>query len=68
MARPIDRQSAKELVEQITTQHGYLSTETFQQIPDLDVRRKVEEAFLRKDILIGSSVITYGYHVFRKTL
>jgi hypothetical protein len=58
MARPIDSQSAKELVQQITKQHGYLSMEKFQQIPDLDLCREFEEAFLQKDVLIGSSVIT----------
>lgn len=58
MARPIDSQSAKKLVQQITKQHGYLSMEKFQRIPDLDLRREFEEAFLQKDVLIGSSVIT----------
>lgn len=58
MSRPINRQSAKELVQQITKQHGYLSIEKFQRIDDLDLRREFEEAFLQKDVLIGSSVIT----------
>ncbi|KAL5345654.1 hypothetical protein ACLOAV_009408 [Pseudogymnoascus australis] len=64
MARPIDRQSAKELVQQITKQHGYLSIEEFQQIPNLDLRRKFEEAYLQKDVLIGSSVITLANNLY----
>ncbi|KFY37775.1 hypothetical protein V494_04632 [Pseudogymnoascus sp. VKM F-4513 (FW-928)] len=65
MARPIDRDSAKELVEEITDQHGYLSTEAFQEeIPNPDARRRFEKAFRRKDNLIGSSVITLARNLY----
>ena len=50
--------SARELVESIAKDHGYLGEDVLSQIPD-DARRRVEEALLKKDEMIGSSVITY---------
>jgi hypothetical protein len=55
---PEDRQSAKELVEKIAKDHGYVPEEELQTIEPA-LRRKIEEAFLKKDEMIGSSVITY---------
>ena len=57
MAIPRDRQSAKELVQQIAKDHGYLGEEKLQRI-EPDLRREIEEAFLKKDLMIGSTVIT----------
>jgi hypothetical protein len=54
------RAGARRLVENIAQEHGYLSEDDLSQLPD-DVRRKVNEAMLKKDEIIGSSVITYGY-------
>jgi hypothetical protein len=61
MAVKLDYRSARNLVEQIARDHGYLSEEKLQRMgPDLaDLRRDIEEAFLKKDLLIGSIVITY---------
>lgn len=59
MSVPQDRQSARELVEFITTEHGYLGAEELAEITNPDLRRKIETAFLKKDLMIGSSVITY---------
>ncbi len=58
MAVPDTRRSAKALVLQIAQDHGYISEEEMQQV-NPDFRRKLEEAFLKKDLMIGSSVITY---------
>ena len=58
MAIPQDRQSAKDLVETITEEHGYLSEEQLRGIPP-DKLRLIQNAFLKKDHMIGSSVITY---------
>lgn len=52
------RGRARELVEEITSSHGFLEESTLAKM-EPDVRRKVEEAMLRKDEMIGSSVITY---------
>lgn len=52
------RDRARQLVEEITRSHGFLD-ETILSTMESGVRRKVEEAMLRKDEMIGSSVITY---------
>lgn len=52
------RAGARKLVEDIAQEHGYLSEDVLSQLPD-DVRRKVDEAMLKKDEMIGSSVMTY---------
>ena len=49
---------ARELVESIAKDHGYLGEDVLSQMSD-DVRRQVEEALLKKDEMIGSSVMTY---------
>lgn len=64
MATPNNRKSARQLVKQIAKDHGYISPERFQQLEASgpEFRREMEEAFLKKDLLIGSTVITYGGH------
>lgn len=57
MAVPVTRQRAKELVQQIAKDHGYLGEEKLRTI-EPELRREIEEAFLKKDQMIGSSVIT----------
>lgn len=57
MAVPNTRQRAKELVQQIAKNHGYLGEEKLRSI-EPELRREIEEAFLKKDQMIGSSVIT----------
>lgn len=57
MAVPNTRQRAKELVQQIAKNHGYLGEEKLRAI-EPELRREIEEAFLKKDEMIGSSVIT----------
>ena len=52
------RDRARELVKEITRGHGFLDESTYARM-NPDVRREVEEAMLRKDEMIGSSVITY---------
>jgi hypothetical protein len=52
------RTRARELVESIAKDHGYLGEDVLSQMSD-DVRRQVEEALLKKDEMIGSSVMTY---------
>lgn len=57
MASPKSRKRAKALVQQISKDHGYLDEERLQTLPP-NARRDVEEALMRKDEMIGSSVIT----------
>ena len=64
MSAPKDQQGARELVRSIAKKHGYLAAEKFARIPDPELRREFEEAFLNKDLIIGSSVITYKQPVF----
>lgn len=52
------RESARQLVRSIARGRGYLSEEILGQM-DQDTRREVEEAMLKKDEMIGSSVLTY---------
>ena len=53
------REEAKALVAQISDDHGYLGDEFYARM-EPDVRRRVMEVLLKKDEMIGSSVITYG--------
>lgn len=43
-------------MEKITKEHGHLSDEKLQDL-EPDLRREIQEAFLKKDLMIGSSVI-----------
>lgn len=54
------RESARELVRSIARGRGYLSEEILERM-DQDTRREVEEAMLKKDEMIGSSVLTYEF-------
>ncbi|KAL7624644.1 hypothetical protein AAE478_006214 [Parahypoxylon ruwenzoriense] len=60
------RQSARELVKQIAKDHGYLGPEMFRKLEALgsDFRREMEEAYLMKDLLIGSTVITLAKNLY----
>lgn len=58
LQRELAHDRARELVEEITRSHGFLDETTLSTM-EPGVRRKVEEAMLRKDEMIGSSVITY---------
>ena len=57
MSIPTSRQNAKALVEKIAKDHGYLGEDKMRRI-EPDLRREIEEAFLKKDLMIGSTVIT----------
>ncbi|GFF84697.1 conserved hypothetical protein [Aspergillus udagawae] len=58
--------TARALVKQISKQHGYVGEELLSRI-DPDVRREVEEALLKKDAMIGSSVITLAKNLYSST-
>lgn len=45
-------------MESLAEEHGYLKEDVYNGM-DAETRRAVEEAFLRKDEMIGASVITY---------
>ncbi len=51
---------AKELVERIAKDHGHLGEAVYARM-DADTRRQVEEALLKKDEIIGSSVLTFVF-------
>ena len=57
------RAGARELVKKIAEDHGHLGEDVLNQMPD-DVRRQVEEAMLKKDKMIGSSVMTYELSIY----
>lgn len=59
IATQISLLECRELVESVAEQHGYLGEGVLSQMSP-EVRRKVEKAMLKKDEMIGSSVITYG--------
>ncbi|KAK0642855.1 histidine kinase-like ATPase, partial [Cercophora newfieldiana] len=60
-----DHIGAKELVTRIAKDHGHLGEEVYQRM-DPDTRREVEEALLKKDQIIGSSVITLAKNLYSK--
>ncbi|KAI1633135.1 hypothetical protein F4809DRAFT_624584 [Biscogniauxia mediterranea] len=66
MSIPQNRQSARKLVRQIAKDHGYIHPEKFQQLEALgaEFRREMEEAYLMKDLLIGSSVVTLAKNLY----
>lgn len=55
------REAAKKLVEDIVKQHGYVRASTMDRVGAMsqEARREIEDAFLKKDELIGANVITY---------
>jgi hypothetical protein len=57
MAFPISRHEARELVQSIAEDHGYLGEQYYERM-DAQTRRAVEEALMKKDQMIGSTVIT----------
>ncbi|KAK8133494.1 hypothetical protein PG984_005506 [Apiospora sp. TS-2023a] len=61
---PRDRASARALVERITKEHGHLSDERLENVEDPELRREIQEALLKKDRMIGSSVITLSKNLY----
>ncbi|KAI1748144.1 hypothetical protein F4782DRAFT_384783 [Xylaria castorea] len=66
MAIPSSQASARELVRKITKDHGFISPDRFKQLEafDPELRREIEEALLRKDQMIGSSVLTLATNLY----
>lgn len=54
----LDSSAAKRLIELITTEHGHLGSDVYSSMDD-ETRRRVQEAILKKDEMIASSVMTY---------
>lgn len=50
--------AAKQLIEDICKERGYIPEHVLAKM-DLETRRTVEEALLRKDEMIGSTIMTY---------
>ncbi|KAI0392222.1 hypothetical protein F5Y17DRAFT_437188 [Xylariaceae sp. FL0594] len=63
MAAPESCKGARELVQKITKDHGYVSPEVLEAL-DPTIRREIEEALLRKDMMIGSSVLTLAKNLY----
>lgn len=53
------RLRARQIIEDIAKSHGYLGEDVYKQMTP-EVRRKVEEAMLKKDQFMGASVRTYA--------
>ncbi|EHA18945.1 hypothetical protein ASPNIDRAFT_187731 [Aspergillus niger ATCC 1015] len=67
MSDPVTgRERARKLVEGISKGHGYLGEDVLSQMSD-EVRRQVEEAMLRKDEMIGSSVVTLSKNLYNSS-
>ena len=58
-AETSERAEARRLVKGIAKEHGYLGEDVLGRL-DQETRRQIEEALLKKDLMIGSSVITYS--------
>ncbi|KAH8901208.1 hypothetical protein GQ53DRAFT_707485 [Thozetella sp. PMI_491] len=63
MTTPTSVQNARALVEKIARDHGYLGEDKLCQI-EPELRREIEEAFLKKDLMIGSTVITLAKNLY----
>ncbi|KOC14318.1 hypothetical protein AFLA70_555g000420 [Aspergillus flavus AF70] len=57
---------ARRLIEKIADDHGYLD-ETFLATFSPEARRKIEDAMLKKDEMIGSSVITLSKNLYNSS-
>ncbi|KAK2046278.1 hypothetical protein LZ31DRAFT_593285 [Colletotrichum somersetense] len=64
MATSDARQLAKRLVLQIAEDLGYVSEETLQHITNPEARRKIENAFLKKDLMGGLGIITLAKNLY----
>ena len=55
-----DHNRARQLVADITNEHGFVGERSWERLGQLDpeLRREFEVAMLKKDEMIGSSVIT----------
>ncbi|OJD13250.1 hypothetical protein AJ78_06272 [Emergomyces pasteurianus Ep9510] len=62
----ISLSECRKLIESISDQHGYLGESVLSQMSP-HVRRKVEEAMLKKDEMIGSSVITLSKNLYNSS-
>jgi hypothetical protein len=49
---------AKALVDQITKDHGHISEEKMQRL-EPGLREEFQDAFFKKDTMIGASIIAY---------
>ncbi|PWY74068.1 hypothetical protein BO83DRAFT_407964 [Aspergillus eucalypticola CBS 122712] len=67
MSDPVTgRERARKLVQGISERHGYLGEDVLSLMSD-EVRRQVEEAMLRKDEMIGSSVVTLSKNLYNSS-
>ncbi|XRM42034.1 hypothetical protein ABZX51_005272 [Aspergillus tubingensis] len=67
MSDPVaGRERARKLVQGISERHGYLGEDVLSLMSD-EVRRQVEEAMLRKDEMIGSSVVTLSKNLYNSS-
>ncbi|KAE9369948.1 hypothetical protein N431DRAFT_381328 [Stipitochalara longipes BDJ] len=67
MPESIGRDRARQIINEIVREHGFVKESTLQAIKSLvsqDARREVEEALLAKDIKIGSSVLTLAKNLY----
>ncbi|KAI0198817.1 hypothetical protein F4808DRAFT_472474 [Astrocystis sublimbata] len=66
MAVPATHTAARNLVQRITKNHGFVSPERLEELGTFDqgLRRDIEEALLTKDKLIGSSVLTLATNLY----
>lgn len=65
MQQPIrasERKAARELVESIAADHGYISEDVYKEMSER-ARQKVQEALKKKDEKIATSIITYGCQI-----
>ncbi|KAG9256351.1 uncharacterized protein F5Z01DRAFT_618953 [Emericellopsis atlantica] len=62
----LSREEARTLVQSISTSHGFVDYQHWQAMAEWDMARKriFEDAFLRKDQLIGSAVITLAKNLY----
>ncbi|KAL4924172.1 uncharacterized protein BDV17DRAFT_301281 [Aspergillus undulatus] len=62
----MESSAARAIVKEIADQHGHLGEDVLTQMPP-EVRRQVEEALLKKDEMIGSSVITLAKNLYNSS-
>ncbi|KAL3476148.1 hypothetical protein BJX99DRAFT_270598 [Aspergillus californicus] len=59
-------ESARQLVEGIAEEHGYLGEDVYSTMPP-KARQKVENAMKKKDLMIGSSVMTLAKNLYNSS-
>lgn len=53
---------ARSIIENISKEHGYLGDEVYARM-DAKTRRQIQEVLLKKNEMVGASIVTYDFRL-----